>query len=132
MKCWLRREWMYRLLHFGLGKNVGSGDVYESKGFGGFGKVSHMSMCNLRLDDRTDFERIAHHSFVGLVLVTHSDSLLASVHASDISDTSAHIKNPMLGDVLALLSAFCYAVYVILLKVRIGDEERVDMQLFFG
>lgn len=33
---------------------------------------------------------------------------------------------------LALLSAFCYAVYVILLKVRIGDEERIDMQLFFG
>jgi solute carrier family 35 protein F5 len=38
----------------------------------------------------------------------------------------------MWGDALALLSAFCYAIYVILLKVRIGDEERVDMQLFFG
>jgi solute carrier family 35 protein F5 len=33
---------------------------------------------------------------------------------------------------LALLSAVCYAVYVILLKVKIEDEERVDMQLFFG
>jgi solute carrier family 35 protein F5 len=33
---------------------------------------------------------------------------------------------------LALLSAFCYALYVILLKVRIGQEERVNMQLFFG
>jgi solute carrier family 35 protein F5 len=41
-------------------------------------------------------------------------------------------KNALLGDGLALLSAICYAVYVILLKVKIEDEERVDMQLFFG
>lgn len=38
----------------------------------------------------------------------------------------------MLGDALALLSALFYAIYVILLKVRIGDESRIDMQLFFG
>lgn len=107
-------------------------------------------------------------SFVGLILVTHSDSLLArgppappppphhSPHPSssttlhDLGFMSSqevpphvgipprsppphkHVKNPILGDGLALLSAFCYAVYVILLKVRIGEEERVDMQLFFG
>lgn len=33
---------------------------------------------------------------------------------------------------MALLSAFFYAVYVTLLKVRIGSEERVSMPLFFG
>jgi solute carrier family 35, member F5 len=33
---------------------------------------------------------------------------------------------------LALLSALFYAVYVILLKVRIRSESRIDMQLFFG
>jgi len=37
-----------------------------------------------------------------------------------------------LGDVLALLSAIFYALYVILLKVRIRSESRIDMQLFFG
>ena len=38
----------------------------------------------------------------------------------------------MLGDTLALLSALFYALYVTLLKVRIGAESRIDMQLFFG
>jgi len=38
----------------------------------------------------------------------------------------------LLGDSLALLSALVYAVYVILLKVRIRSESRIDMQLFFG
>ena len=33
---------------------------------------------------------------------------------------------------LALTSALFYALYVILLKVRIKSESRVDMQLFFG
>jgi len=36
------------------------------------------------------------------------------------------------GDVLALISALFYAMYVILLKVKIKSESRVDMQLFFG
>lgn len=36
------------------------------------------------------------------------------------------------GDILALISALFYALYVILLKVRIKSESRVDMQLFFG
>lgn len=38
----------------------------------------------------------------------------------------------MFGDALALASAMFYAGYVILLKVRIRDESRIDMQLFFG
>lgn len=33
---------------------------------------------------------------------------------------------------MALLSALAYATYITLLKVRVGDESRVDMQLFFG
>jgi solute carrier family 35 protein F5 len=40
--------------------------------------------------------------------------------------------NARLGDFLALLSAFCYAVYVTLLKLRIKSEDRVSMPLFFG
>lgn len=38
----------------------------------------------------------------------------------------------VLGDGLALLSAAFYALYVILLKVKIKEENRIDMQLFFG
>jgi len=37
-----------------------------------------------------------------------------------------------LGNILALLGALFYAMYVILLKVRIKAEYRIDMQLFFG
>lgn len=41
-------------------------------------------------------------------------------------------SNPLLGDFLALLSALFYALYLILLKLRIRTESRIDMQLFFG
>jgi len=41
-------------------------------------------------------------------------------------------QRTLLGDCLALLSALFYAIYVILLKVRIRSESRIDMQLFFG
>ncbi|KAG9314466.1 hypothetical protein JVU11DRAFT_5263 [Chiua virens] len=38
----------------------------------------------------------------------------------------------ILGDILALLSALFYAIYMIFLKVQIRQESRIDMQLFFG
>ena len=38
----------------------------------------------------------------------------------------------MLGDALALISALCGAIYVILLKIRVKEESRVDMPLLFG
>lgn len=62
-------------------------------------------------------------SFAGVVLVTRADSAQAGIGAP---------ANAPLGDALALLSAFFYAAYVSLLKVRIGSEERVSMPLFFG
>ncbi|KAI0977411.1 hypothetical protein F4678DRAFT_412952 [Xylaria arbuscula] len=36
------------------------------------------------------------------------------------------------GDAMAFFSAIVYGVYVVVMKVRIGSEERVDMPLFFG
>jgi solute carrier family 35, member F5 len=45
---------------------------------------------------------------------------------------SAFGPAPIVGDLLALLSALFYATYVTLLKVRVREESRVDMQLFFG
>ncbi|KAL1749095.1 hypothetical protein HDZ31DRAFT_59686 [Schizophyllum fasciatum] len=62
-------------------------------------------------------------SFSGVVLVSLSDQR---------SGAAEHAPRPMLGDSLALLSALFYALYVTLLKVRIGAESRIDMQLFFG
>ena len=41
-------------------------------------------------------------------------------------------QRTLLGDCLALLSALFYAIYVILLKVRIRSESRINMQLFFS
>ena len=42
------------------------------------------------------------------------------------------ISRITLGNILALLSALFYAMYVTLLKVYIKAEYRIDMQLFFG
>ncbi len=44
----------------------------------------------------------------------------------------ASTMHPLFGDFLALVSAVFYALYVILLKVQIKAESRIDMQLFFG
>jgi len=67
-------------------------------------------------------------SFLGVLLVTKSDSTI-EVSASPEPDLPSH---PLLGDSAALLSAAFYAVYVVFLKVRVGDEERADMQLMLG
>lgn len=37
-----------------------------------------------------------------------------------------------LGDFMAFLSAVIYGLYVTVMKRRVGNEDRVDMQLFFG
>jgi solute carrier family 35, member F5 len=37
-----------------------------------------------------------------------------------------------LGDTMALFSAVVYGLYVVVMKVRVGNEDRVNMPLFFG
>jgi solute carrier family 35 protein F5 len=68
------------------------------------------------------------------VLVTKSDAAIEPI--SEPVATPAGIptlpSHPILGDIAALLSAFFYSVYLILLKVKVGDEERADMQLLLG
>ena len=79
-------------------------------------------------------------SFAGVVLVSLSDSATNSEGkpGAPITDPNAQsprhldFTNAVLGDGLALLSAVFYALYVILLKVKIKEESRIDMQLFFG
>ncbi|KAJ6604764.1 hypothetical protein DFH09DRAFT_1123753 [Mycena vulgaris] len=75
-------------------------------------------------------------SFSGVLLVSLSDSVQPQQPAGAASRPLAHTTelapHHMLGDILALISALFYALYVILLKVRIRSESRIDMQLFFG
>lgn len=68
-------------------------------------------------------------SFGGVVLVSLSDS---SQDPGPYSMTRPFHLLPVMGDILALLSALLYAIYMIFLKVKIREESRIDMQLFFG
>lgn len=49
-----------------------------------------------------------------------------------MNDSLPHALSPLIGDILALLGAVFYGCYTILLKLKIGSEDRVDMSLFFG
>ncbi|KIJ68330.1 hypothetical protein HYDPIDRAFT_106512 [Hydnomerulius pinastri MD-312] len=70
-------------------------------------------------------------SFGGVVLVSLSDSS-SGPPSEPTLNTQAFNLLAVVGDVLALLSALFYAVYLIFLKVQIKEESRIDMQLFFG
>ncbi|GJN89121.1 hypothetical protein Rhopal_002095-T1 [Rhodotorula paludigena] len=73
-------------------------------------------------------------SLTGVAIVSLSDSKLPTPPPSEPLSpaTSPTPSNPLLGDALALLSALAYAAYVLLLKVRIRNEARISMTLFFG
>lgn len=70
-------------------------------------------------------------SLIGIAIISNGD--LSELNRDPQQDipirTSAEI---LLGDFLALIGAVFYGVYTTLLKVRVGDESRVDMQLLFG
>lgn len=83
-------------------------------------------------------------SFIGIVLVTRSDST-ASAATSDnvhltipykfhngITPDNTDAFTIFCGNLLALAGALLYGVYSILLKWRIQDESRVNMKIFFG
>ncbi|CEL60990.1 putative vacuolar membrane protein YML018C OS=Saccharomyces cerevisiae (strain ATCC 204508 / S288c) GN=YML018C PE=1 SV=1 [Rhizoctonia solani AG-1 IB] len=73
-------------------------------------------------------------SFAGSVMVSLADSSGTEGLVADIPVVNSGRSRPqaIFGDFLALGSALFYALYVVLLKVRIGDESRINMQLFFG
>ncbi|KAN0062960.1 hypothetical protein ACQY0O_004782 [Thecaphora frezii] len=56
----------------------------------------------------------------------------ATAAATAVGTLMATPVNAPLGDLLALLSAFLYSIYVMLLKVKIGSEDRISMPLMFG
>ncbi|KDN46190.1 hypothetical protein RSAG8_04417, partial [Rhizoctonia solani AG-8 WAC10335] len=74
-------------------------------------------------------------SFAGSMLVSLADN--SGAPGKPVTEipgfNSGHTRpQAIFGDFLALGSALFYALYVVLLKVRIGDESRINMQLFFG
>lgn len=64
---------------------------------------------------------------MGVVLVSKSDSEVGS--GSETDDAPPY---PLWGDMMAICSAIFYACYVSLVKVRAGDESRLDMPYFLG
>jgi solute carrier family 35 protein F5 len=69
---------------------------------------------------------------VVLVSLSDSKSRGGTTTRPGITHTQVMDSRATFGDVLALTSALFYALYVILLKVRIKTESRIDMRLFFG
>ncbi|CAG8670318.1 109_t:CDS:2 [Acaulospora morrowiae] len=59
-----------------------------------------------------------------------SSTILASTSAPD--ENQHNPINHLFGDSLALIGAFFYGCYTVLLKLRIQDESRINMPLFFG
>ncbi|KAK1253490.1 hypothetical protein MKX07_001567 [Trichoderma sp. CBMAI-0711] len=70
-------------------------------------------------------------SLTGIVLI----SMVDLSGKSDENRGSFPHKTPAqiaLGDTMAFLSAVVYGIYVTVMKRRVGDEDKVNMQLFFG
>ena len=57
---------------------------------------------------------------------------MGSVFIGYLDDNNSDNAGSLLGDILALLSAFIYGCYVTLIKYKIKDESSVNMFLFFG
>lgn len=77
-------------------------------------------------------------STLKLIAVCASVAGVALVSESDRSETNDLLLDPkapiapLFGDFLALMSAMFYGCYTVLLKVKIQNESRVNMSLFFG
>jgi solute carrier family 35 protein F5 len=63
---------------------------------------------------------------IGVSFVSYSDNIDNGVTASGSSFA------PLVGDLLAMLGALFYGCYTTFLKLKIGNEDRIDMPLFFG
>ncbi|KAI1772936.1 hypothetical protein F4818DRAFT_128951 [Hypoxylon cercidicola] len=71
-------------------------------------------------------------SLAGIVLISTVD--LSGADNDDNRGNFPHKSQQQIaiGDSMALFSAVIYGLYVVVMKVRIGNEERVNMPLFFG
>lgn len=79
-------------------------------------------------------------SLIGIILISRVD--LSKPDSGDMTPTvdggsegTFPHKSPAeiaLGDAMAAFSSIMYGVYTIVMKKQVGDESRVNMQLFFG
>ncbi|KAI6084787.1 hypothetical protein F4821DRAFT_242311 [Hypoxylon rubiginosum] len=71
-------------------------------------------------------------SLAGIVLISTVD--LSGTDNDDNRGNFPHKSQQQIaiGDSMALFSAVIYGLYVVVMKVRIGNEERINMPLFFG
>lgn len=67
-------------------------------------------------------------SIVGVILVSKADdSLIPTDTDGNVPVNDPRIpKHAIMGDLLAILSALCYAMYTLLLKAKTGDETRIS------
>lgn len=77
-------------------------------------------------------------SLIGIILISRVDLSKPDsgvTPTADSSDGTFPHKSPAeiaLGDAMAAFSSIMYGVYTIVMKKQVGDESRVNMQLFFG
>ncbi|GKZ59562.1 hypothetical protein BDQ94DRAFT_169134 [Aspergillus welwitschiae] len=81
-------------------------------------------------------------SLIGIILISRVDMSTPDNPSNNNNSSSSSgsgstfpSKTPgeiALGDAMAAFSAILYGVYTIVLKKQVGDESRVNMQLFFG
>lgn len=70
-------------------------------------------------------------SLTGIVLISMVD--LSSDNEDNRGDFPYKSQGEIaLGDTMAFLSAVMYGIYAVVMKKRIGNEDRVNMPLFFG
>ncbi|KAL6910731.1 hypothetical protein GGI43DRAFT_21754 [Trichoderma evansii] len=83
-------------------------------------------------------ERFSVRKLFGVLASLTGVALISMVDLSGKSDEnrgSFPHKSPgqiALGDTMAFMSAVLYGIYVTLMKRRVSDEDKVNMQLFFG
>lgn len=65
-------------------------------------------------------------SIVGVVLVSKADDEIIPTDSEGIPNDPRIPKHAIMGDLLAILSALCYAMYTLLLKAKTGDETRIS------
>ncbi|OQE27566.1 hypothetical protein PENSTE_c004G02844 [Penicillium steckii] len=78
-------------------------------------------------------------SLVGIILISRvdlskpdTDTTPAAISGREGSFPQKTSGEIALGDAMAAFSSIMYGVYTIVMKKQVGDESRVNMQLFFG
>lgn len=100
--------------------------------------TSTSSIWTLVFGALTGVEVFTYRKLVGVLASLVGVVLISSVDLSGSSDSSRGsfpFKTTFemaIGDGMALVSSLVYGVYVTVMKRRVGDEDKVDMPLFFG